>query len=65
MSANFYCWAPTADLDPKARDFHEKVEAPSSAPSPRLIAFVGALLARYSDLSQSGDDIIGRPKGYP
>jgi hypothetical protein len=73
MSANFYCWTPTLGLDPKARDFHDRIEAlqeaePSPA-SPKLLAFVAALLERYPDLDETddtvwaagslGDEIIG------
>jgi hypothetical protein len=59
MSANFYCWTPEAGLDPKARDFHDRIEALHEAPevpaSPRLVAFVAALLARYPDLGDDDD----------
>jgi len=58
MSANFYCWAPTLNLDPKARDFNDRIDALYDAPpeaSDRLIAFVEALLARYPDLDDGAD----------
>jgi len=58
MSANFYCWAPSLGLDPKQRDFHDRIEALHEGPelpaSPKLLAFVADLLARYPDLD--GDD---------
>src|SRR5689334_16289742 len=61
MSANFYCWTPSLGLDPKARDFHDRIEAleevePSPA-SPKLLEFVGALLARYPDLDDDNDTV--------
>lgn len=61
MSANFYCWTPALGLNPKARDFHDRIEAlqeadPSPA-SPKLLAFVDALLARYPDLDDDNDTV--------
>jgi hypothetical protein len=62
MSANFYCWAPTLDLDPQARDFHDRVDALHEAPPPeasdKLIAFVEALVARYPNLGDTDDDTV-------
>jgi hypothetical protein len=62
MSASFYCWAPTLDLKPEARDFADRVEAMHEArappASPQLIAFVAALLARYPDLDVDEEDTV-------
>jgi hypothetical protein len=62
MSAHLYCWAPSLGLDPEAADFQDKLgalleeEAPP-APSPRLVAFVEALLTRYPDLTETEDAV--------
>lgn len=62
MTANLYCWMPSLDLDPEASDFQDKLgalleeEAPP-APSPRLVAFVEALLTRYPDLTETEDTV--------
>lgn len=60
MSATFYCWEPELGLDPGGADFRDRLKAlhegPQSAPSPTLLKFVDALLARYPDLTEVDPD---------
>src|SRR5579862_9725981 len=61
MTAHLYCWAPGLDLNPQNPGFHERVWAlhqmGKSPRSPRLVAFVEALLSRYADLTETEDTV--------
>lgn len=60
MSANFYAWPPSLNLDPKARDFSERIDAfhlEAASPHPALEAFVAALLERYPDGTTIADSV--------
>jgi hypothetical protein len=52
MSANFYAWTRSCKLDPRAKDFEERLYAyydEGHAPDPALLNFVSALLARFPE----------------
>jgi hypothetical protein len=60
MSANLYCWEPSLSLKPSDPEFGAQLDRvcnSSSPPSPQLIRFVEALLARYLDLTQTDDTV--------
>jgi hypothetical protein len=61
MTAHLYCWDPKIGLDPADRMFWDKIRAlRSEVPprrSPKLIAFVTDLLARYGDLTETNDTV--------
>jgi hypothetical protein len=62
MSATLCCWAPELNLHPSDPDYPYKVMAlddlPDPAPTPRLLAFVEALLSRYPDIEDENTDTI-------
>ena len=61
MSANFYAWPTTFDINPSAKDFLARIEALYESPrepDPKLQAFVAALLERYPDLSEENPEAV-------
>jgi hypothetical protein len=61
MSANFYCWEPTLNLQPGSKDFLHRIEElhrpPYPIPSELMQKLVVALLARYPDLTEAEDTV--------
>ena len=57
VSANFWCWAPALGLLPTSPHFMHHVDelhaAPDKPPSVAIIRFVGDLLKRYPDVSET------------
>jgi hypothetical protein len=55
-----YCWQPSLALDPAKRPFYKRISALQSAHrprSPKLVAFVADLLARYPDPTETEDTV--------
>jgi hypothetical protein len=60
MTAHLVCWDPKLEIDPDDGSIWEQLAAlPRTEPAPKLLAFVQELLARYEDLSESGDTVWG------
>jgi hypothetical protein len=60
VSANLYCWEPSAALDPHAAQFAEDVERLYLRPAPpsaRMTRFVEDLLSTYPDLTQTRETV--------
>jgi uncharacterized caspase-like protein len=58
MTAHFFCWEPSVDIDPTSPDFRDqliKAQTSNEPSSPKLRAFVLDLLAKYPDLSETDD----------
>ncbi|MBL8884909.1 MAG: hypothetical protein JNL45_17845 [Hyphomicrobium sp.] len=58
MTAHFYCWEPSVDIDPTSPNFREqliKAQNSKDTTSLRLLGFVSDLLAKYPDLTETDD----------
>ncbi|HTI88837.1 MAG TPA: hypothetical protein VL966_19715 [Alphaproteobacteria bacterium] len=56
MSATLACWEPSVGLNPESDDFDERFYAVQRArlpPSPKMLAFLEFLLARFPEYSQT------------
>ena len=62
MSYDLLCWASSANMTPDNPAFEawrdSKYQASDPEPSPALIAFADALLARYPDLDSDEQDTV-------
>jgi hypothetical protein len=64
-SAYMYCWEPSLALNPAEQSFYKTIsalqadalQAANPARSPKLVAFVTDLLARYPDLTDTEDTV--------
>lgn len=60
MAAYFCCWEPHLAIDPEKDedgDRFQAILAERLPPSPKMLAFVDFLLAKYPDLTESDDTI--------
>ena len=62
MSANFYCWEPSLNLDPASEDFQNRIDEihkyrSKPAPPEGMLKLVDALLARYPDLTETDETV--------
>src|SRR5215475_9555520 len=57
MTAHFYCWEPSLDIDPKRPDFQQRLREAQgqSGASAKLLEFVASLQAKYPDLTETDD----------
>ena len=61
MTAHLYCWDPSLALVPADRSFHDRITALHQGVepprSPKLVALVADLPARYGDLTETDDTV--------
>jgi len=58
MSANFYAWPPSLDLEPSGKDFPSRLDSfyeNPGEPDPSLVRFVDALLVRWPEPEDDDD----------
>jgi hypothetical protein len=55
LTAHFYCWEPTLDINPKRSDFQQRLREAQdqSGTSSKLLEFVATLRAKYPDLTDT------------